>query len=80
LNFIQSLELEHYYSNDNQEIIFKGTISKDQIELIADNCIPKLEDIGIYNTEWKDNYEGLLQLVTTFVIFNRLDNKEINGK
>lgn len=80
LNTVSSIKLEHYYSNDYQELIFKGEISKEQIEHIADRCIPELEDIGIYNAEWKDNFEGLLQLVTTFVIFNRLKNKEINGK
>lgn len=80
LNTVSSIKLEHYYSNDYQELIFKGEISKEQIEHIADRCIPELEDIGIYNTDWKDNFEGLLQLVTTFVIFNRLKNKEINGR
>jgi uridine kinase/Gpi18-like mannosyltransferase len=75
LNLVKSIELEHYYSNDHQELIFKGNISKEHIEQIADHCIPELEDIGIYDTDWKDNFEGLLQLVTTFVIFNRLNNK-----
>jgi uridine kinase len=79
LKNVVSLSMEHVYANDNQELIFKGTISKEQIELIADKCIPELEDIGIYNTDWKDNFEGMLQLVTTFVIFNRLKNKELNA-
>jgi hypothetical protein len=79
LKSVVSLSMDHVYANDNQELIFKGTISKEQIELIADKCIPELEDIGIYNTDWKDNFEGMLQLVTTFVIFNRLKNKELNA-
>ncbi len=78
LNKVKSLEFQHLYANEKQELIFKGLISKEQIEQIADICIPELEDIGIYNTSWKDNFEGLLQLVTTFVIFNRLNNKDIN--
>src|SRR5574343_71841 len=80
LNKVKSLEFQHLYANEKQELIFKGLISKEQIEQIADICIPELEDIGIYNTRWKDNFEGLLQLVTTFVIFNRLNNKDINGR
>ena len=80
LNKVKSLEFQHLYANEKQELIFKGLISKEQIEQIADICIPELEDIGIYNTSWKDNFEGLLQLVTTFVIFNRLNNKDINGR
>jgi uridine kinase/Gpi18-like mannosyltransferase len=79
LKSVVSLSMDHVYANDHQELIFKGTISKEQIELIADKCIPELEDIGIYNTDWKDNFEGMLQLVTTFVIFNRLKNKELNA-
>lgn len=76
---IKGLMIEHFYENDNQILTFKGEISKEQIENIADKCIPELEDIGIYNAEWKDNFEGILQLVTTFVIFNLLNNKEINA-
>lgn len=79
LNRVKSIEIQHLYANERQELIFKGQISKEQIEQIADACIPELEDIGIYNADWKDNFEGLLQLITTFVIFNRLKNKEINA-
>lgn len=78
LNKVKSLEFQHFYANEKQELIFKGLITKEQIEQIANVCIPELEDIGVYNTIWKDNFEGLLQLVTTFVIFNRLKNNDIN--
>ena len=72
LKSVKTMDLEHRYENDRQEIYFKGLISKDQIESLADRCIPELEDIGIYNTNWHDNYEGILQLVCTFTIFNSL--------
>lgn len=75
----KTLVVEHRYENEFQEFILKGEISKEQIENIADRCIPELEDIGIYNSEWKANFEGLLQLITCFVIFKRLKNKDINA-
>ena len=71
----QTITIEHVYNNERQELYFTGTLSKDQIESLADRCIPELEDIGIYNAEWKENYEGILQLLSTFIIFNSLKNK-----
>lgn len=73
---IKSLEIDHQYDADRQTMLIKGTVSKEQIELIADRCIPELEDIGVYNSEWKENFEGLMQLIVTYTIFNRLKNKE----
>lgn len=80
LSSVKSLILEHMYENDNQYIIFKGEISKEQIESISERYIPELEDIGIYSAEWKENFEGILQLITTFVIFNKLKNNEIHAR
>jgi len=80
LSSIKGLIIEHRYENDNQQIIFKGEISKEQIENVSEKFIPELEDIGIYSPDWKDNFEGILQLITTFVIFNKLKNKEIHAR
>lgn len=72
---VQTLNIDHYYESDRQYITINGEISKEQIEAIADRCLPELEDIGVYNSEWKENYEGLLQLIITFTIFNTLKYK-----
>ena len=80
LNLIDSLTLEHKYNNEHQELYFKGVISNEHIEHLADRCIPELEDVGIYNTKWKENYEGILQLISTFIIFNSMKNKYLNAR
>ncbi|MCC6818435.1 MAG: DUF2029 domain-containing protein [Bacteroidia bacterium] len=73
---IKSLDFEHQYEADRQIILIKGLITKEQVELLADRCLPELEDIGIYNSVWKDNFEGVLQLIVTYTIFNSLKFKE----
>lgn len=80
LNGIDSLTLDHKYNNEHQELYFKGSIGNEHIEQLADRCIPELEDVGIYNTKWKENYEGILQLISTFIIFNSMKNKDLNAK
>jgi uridine kinase len=68
----KALNVEHLYREDKQELVFIGQIDKDTIENIADRLIPELEEVGVYHAAWKDQYEGLLQLVTIYIIFTKL--------
>ncbi len=68
----EDLKVEHIYKNDKQELIFIGSIGKDKIDNIAYQLIPELEEVGVYNAVWKDNYEGLLQLLTVYIAFSKL--------
>jgi hypothetical protein len=71
-----TLVFEHQYRDDTQEVFLRGTISGEQIDFIASDFIPELEEIGVYNAVWKPDYEGLLQLFTVYVIFEKLKLNE----
>jgi len=72
LNKISSLQVEHEFDNAHQYLIFKGAITESNIELIAYQLIPQLEEIGVYNPQWKEDYEGLLQLLTVYMVFEKM--------
>lgn len=72
LSGLDSLKFEHYYEHEKQLVIFDGDISAEAIDNIAYRLIPELEEVGIYNPEWKSNYKGLLQLIVTYLIFAQL--------
>ena len=62
--------ISHQYTDDNlHEIVFTGHINANTIELIAYDELEGLEDIGVYNSIWKDNYNGIIQLVTLRSMF-----------
>ena len=72
LTSCRTLKIDHAYKKDHQELVFAGFIEKEKIDQIAYNLVPELEEVGVYNSEWKDDYEGLLQLVTVYVVFHKL--------
>lgn len=76
LSACPTLVFEHQYRDDTQEVFLRGTISGEQIDFIASDFIPELEEIGVYNAVWKPDYEGLLQLFTVYVIFEKLKLNE----
>lgn len=78
LSGIESLKMEHLYKEDKQELIFIGSIDKEKLDNIAHYLIPELEEVGVYNSQWKDNYEGLLQLVTVYIIFSKLRLEDVS--
>ena len=72
LKQIGSLKIEHEFDNTHQYLILNGTITENDIEHIAYQLIPQLEEIGVYNPQWKTDYEGLLQLLTVYFVFEKL--------
>ncbi len=65
-----AMEVHHQYlDNHQQEIIFKGEIANQTIELIAYDELQGLEEIGIYNSQWENNYKGIIQLITLQTMF-----------
>ncbi len=68
----KTLNLEKNYENNNLIVTLNGTISNDSLEQMAYQLIPELEEVGVYNAEWKNNYEGILQLVTGYLVFTRI--------
>lgn len=69
---INSIHVEHEFDSAHQYLILNGTITEADIELIAYQLIPQLEEIGVYNPQWKADYEGLLQLLTVYVVFEKM--------
>lgn len=72
LGKISSLTVLHEFENAYQFLTLKGNIREAEIEWIAYQILPQLEEIGVYNPRWKSDYEGLLQLVTVFVVFEKM--------
>ncbi len=72
LNNSKGLKVEHSYLQEVQELRISGEIDSKRIDLLASILIPELEEIGIYNDDWKDNFEGIMQLVTVYIIFRKL--------
>ncbi len=65
-----SMEVDHQYLDNNmQELVFKGTLSANIIELIAYDQIQGLEEIGIYDSKWDSDYKGVIQLMTMQTMF-----------
>lgn len=72
LSGLKGLTMEHRYEPDRQVVVFDGNASADDLANIASRMIPELEEVGIYNPQWKSNYTGLLQLMVCYLIFVRL--------
>ncbi len=72
LNMAGSLKVDHEFDNAHQYLSLYGTITDNEIELIAYQLIPQLEEIGVYNPQWKADYEGLLQLLTVYFVFEKM--------
>lgn len=67
------IEVDYHYQDNRLILDFKAeTIHRDWIENIGFSLFPELEEIGIYEPNWKEGYAGLLQLVTVYVIFKKL--------
>lgn len=71
-NNYKSISFRHVFEEKTHIITFYGTISKENIDLIAFNILPDLKEIGIYNSEWMDDYNGIIQLVTCYHIFYKM--------
>jgi uridine kinase len=66
------LSIEHNYEGVFQTLSFKGNVKAEELELLTYQILPQLEEIGVYNAKWKDDYEGLLQLLTVYVVFEKM--------
>lgn len=72
LRSCDSLQTDYRYESAWQEIILSGNITAERIDYMAAVLVPGLEEIGIYQPVWKNDYEGLMQLITVYVIFEKL--------
>lgn len=69
---VTSLTCVHSYEGAYQTLDFQGKIAPEKLEGIAYQLLPGLEEIGVYNAKWREDYEGLLQLITVYVVFEKM--------
>ena len=75
LQEIKTIKIEHNYNdNDRQSIVIKGTCDLEKIEIIANDYIPGLEEIGANNPTWTKDCFGILLLLITYYIFESANN------
>ncbi|MBC7426252.1 MAG: hypothetical protein H7321_06915 [Bacteroidia bacterium] len=68
-----NLDITHEFSDDDKQVlILKGEISDTAIELIAFDEAPWLEDLGIYQSEWENNYNGIMQLILLEAVYYKM--------
>jgi len=72
LKRFRNLNIEHNYDGIFQTLSFKGSVKAEELELLIYQILPQLEEIGVYNAQWKDDYEGLLQLITVYIVFEKI--------
>ena len=76
LESISSLTLTHEYEEDGfQTIILKGTASTEQVQMIAQEQIVALEDIGVDNPIWQEGLLGTVLLILVYSIFQKAENE-----
>lgn len=63
--------VEHHYEDEHQIIQFKGDISKEEVEQVAEHFTEALEDLSIFNSDWEGGHWGIVQLVTCHAILTK---------
>jgi uridine kinase len=69
---VQGLTSVQSYEGAYQYLDFQGRIEAEKLDWIASQLLPQLEEIGVYNAKWQSDYEGLLQLLTVYVVFEKM--------
>ena len=70
LAVLEALSVSHRYEEDDrQHVTLRGRITSGEVELIASEVVPGLEEIGVDNPNWQDGMGGLLQLFVCYYIF-----------
>lgn len=65
-------KLSHTYEEDDrQTIAFDAPVQREVIEALGEKHITGLQDLAIYDPEWQDGFDGILQLFLAWCIFTR---------
>jgi uridine kinase len=67
------LVVQNYINEDSQTIVFDGTVQAQKLEIILADLVPELQEITIQPAQLADNYNGLLQLLVAYYVFNKLE-------
>jgi hypothetical protein len=67
------MKVEHKYNDeDKQELIFTGDVKEENIAIAAFRLIPELEEITLGKSQWEGGYNGIVQLLSTYLIFYKM--------
>jgi len=72
LNKVDNLKCQHQFLTDKQILEFKGQISAREIGQIAYRLVPEIWEVNKNEPQWESNYNGLIQLFTSYYIFNKM--------
>ncbi len=77
LEKIPTLSIKHYYDkNDKQLLEIDGEITENEINNLAKELIPGLEDIGINLSNWQKDQLGVIILILIYCIFEKVDQND----
>jgi uridine kinase len=66
--------IQHRYEgNDSQTVLVRKDLDAETIELIANQVIPNLDDLGIHSPKWEGGYLGLIQLFISYYITQQVN-------
>ncbi|WP_317898638.1 hypothetical protein [Aurantibacillus circumpalustris] len=69
---INTIQINVDYTESRIILTLKGNINSEALDILASQLIPELEEVGVYNAQWKEDYEGILQLFTIYIVFSRI--------
>ncbi len=72
-----TLTCEHVYGDTTQRLRFRGVVTKTEIESTAYRIAPELWDTVTSEPVFEGGYEGLMQLVIAYVIFEGMRTERV---
>lgn len=73
------LKINHYYDESEYQILeIRGTVDAETIDSIALDLIPELEEFGINDVDWDEDFSGVIQLFITYCIFYKVTYENLN--
>lgn len=71
---LDGLSIKHLYiDEDHQQLVFDGQPSGADLTLLLPVLVPELEEISVKYPALEDGYNGLLQLLMAYYVFNKLE-------
>lgn len=73
LTLVEGLEVSHrFMDEDHQQVVFDGIISASLLFDLIQQLVPELEEVAVTEPKMADGYNGLIQLLLAYYVFNKL--------
>lgn len=74
LSVLPTLVTKHDYTDDDHQVlVFEGTVAADDLSIIAQHLVPDLEEVIMNEPNFTDGYNGLIQLLVAYYVFNKIE-------